>query len=228
MHRRRSESAHISFEAPLKVTCRLSNAKENRSQEQEVYLGDLPIMTKRATFIINGVERVVVSQLIRSSGVLFTVEATLAKRLYGAKVIPNRGAWLEFEMDAAGVLWVRIDRKRKVASTALLRAFGFTTSQLEKAFEDLPEVARPHLEATLKKDPSNTPEEGLQEVYRKIRPGELATIENAKSLIESMFFRYDRYDLSGVGRYKMNRYFKESLLLTKKRACCAVKILLIP
>jgi DNA-directed RNA polymerase subunit beta len=211
-----ARARNITYEAPLKVACRLTNGKEKKSVEQEVYLGDLPIMTKRATFIINGVERVVVSQLIRSSGVLFTVDFAQGKRIYGAKIIPNRGAWLEFECDSSGVLWVRIDRKRKVAATSLLKAFGYTNEEIKEKFVSLPEEGQKMLEATFKKDPAANPDEGLIEVYRKIRPGELATVDNAKSLIESMFFRYDRYDLSGVGRYKMNRYFKETLPINKE------------
>jgi len=199
-----SRAKNITYEAPLRVKARLANRRSNTEVEQEVYLGDLPLMTPRGTFIINGIERTVVTQLIRSAGAFFTSEVVRGRRYYGAKLIPNRGAWLEFETDQSGVIWVKIDRKRKVAATSLLRAFGYVTNDeilaLFKDAETRQEFS--HIEATLKKDAAKNEEEGLVEVYKRIRPGDLATPDNARSLIHAMFFNFDRYDLGPVGRYK--------------------------
>jgi DNA-directed RNA polymerase subunit beta len=210
-----SKEKNISFEAPLRVTAKLVNNKTGHTIEQEIYLGDFPMMTDRGTFIINGIERVVVSQLIRSAGVFFTSEVVNDRRLYGAKVIPNRGSWLEFETDVNNVLWVKIDRKRKVAATALLRAFGFgTDEQILSLFKDETELG--FIEATLKKDASHSEAEGLIEVYKRIRPGDLATAENAKQLITNMFFNFSRYDFGAVGRYKLNQRFGQKVEITKE------------
>ncbi len=210
-----SKEKNISFEAPLRVTAKLVNNKTGHTIEQEIYLGDFPMMTDRGTFIINGIERVVVSQLIRSAGVFFTSEVVNDRRLYGAKVIPNRGSWLEFETDANNVLWVKIDRKRKVAATALLRAFGFgSDEQITSLFKDETELS--FIEATLKKDASHSEAEGLIEVYKRIRPGDLATAENAKQLITNMFFNFSRYDFGPVGRYKLNQRFAQKVEITKE------------
>ncbi|MBP9828136.1 DNA-directed RNA polymerase subunit beta [Patescibacteria group bacterium] len=204
-----SRAKNVTFEAPLRVKARLKNLRTGDSKEQEIYLGDLPVMTPRGTFIINGVERVVVSQLVRSAGAFFTAEVVRGRRAYGAKIIPNRGAWLELETDAKNVIWVKIDRKRKVAVTSLLRAFGYTTNEeIEKLFTDIdnhPTVR--YIESTLQKDAATNEEEGLREVYKRIRPGDLATADNARSLIHAMFFNFDRYDLGPVGRYKFNLRF---------------------
>ncbi len=204
-----SRAKNVTFEAPLRVKAKLKNLRTDESKEQEIYLGDLPVMTPRGTFIINGVERVVVSQLVRSAGAFFTAEVLRGRRYYGAKIIPNRGAWLEFETDAKNVIWVKIDRKRKVAVTALMRAFGYgTNEEISSQFTDVdihPTVK--YIEATLQKDVSNNEDEGLREVYKRIRPGDLATAENAKQLIHAMFFKFDRYDLGAVGRYKFNLRF---------------------
>ena len=329
-----SKKKNITYEAPLRVKVRLVNKRIGQTNSQEVFLGDFPLMTKNGTFIINGIERVVVSQLIRSAGVIFTAEFIKGRKYYGAKIIPNRGAWLEIETDVNKVIWVRIDRKRKVAITSLLRAFGFSTDEeimkeilgkekdikiglterekdtvekynkymkerrleeefLEerhkslaeiykggmakygKEFIDIfynfteagkkeimpPEEARKineiwhkliekvvekdeskkevcqnslfltleyhkaiselikqisskedeevtkYLEATFAKDMAKSEAEGLKEVYKRIRPGDLATIDNARQLIYAMFFRFDRYDFDRVGRYKLNRRF---------------------
>ncbi len=230
-----SREKNITYEAPLRVKTRLLNKKTSQASNQEVYLGDFPIMTDKGTFIINGIERVVVSQLIRSAGVMFTAEFIKGKKCYGAKIIPNRGAWLEIETDSNKVIWVRIDRKRKVAVTSLLRAFGYETDEeLKKLFSDVDLVKNSdeatYIEATIEKDTAKNEAEGLQEVYRRIRPGDLASVENARQLIHSMFFRFDRYDFGRVGRYKLNRRFsldlpnkKENRVLRKEDLLLIVK-----
>jgi len=206
-----SREKNVTFEAPLRVKTRLVNLRTKDVKEQEIYLGDLPIMTPRGTFVINGVERVVVSQLVRSAGAFFTADVYRGRRYYGAKIIPNRGAWLEFETDPKNVIWVKIDRKRKVPVTALLRAFGVPDDEdIIKLFEDIDtHPTNRYLEATINKDISKTEDEGLIEVYKRIRPGDRATADNAKSLIHSMFFNFDRYDLGKVGRYKFNLRFDD-------------------
>ena len=200
---------NVTFEAALRVNVRLVNKRTQKEQRQEIYLGDIPIMTERGTFVVNGIERVVVSQLIRSAGAFFTAENVRGRRFYGAKIIPNRGAWIEIETDQNNVIWVKVDRKRKVAATALLRAFGYSGN--EAIAEQFTEVnTHPNIdfvEATLKKDASTTEEEGLIEVYKRIRPGDLATADNARGLIHAMFFNFDRYDLGRVGVYKFNTKF---------------------
>jgi len=203
-----SKAKNITYEAPLRVNCRLENKRTTQVINQEVFLGDFPIMTKNGTFIINGIERVIVSQLIRSSGVIFSSDFVKGKKYYGAKIIPNRGAWLEIETDANKVLWVRIDRKRKVAITSLLRAFGYgNDEEIMSLFNGENEEFFEYIKATISKDIAKNEAEGLKEVYKRIRPGDLATSENAKHLIHSMFFRFDRYDFDRVGRYKLNRRF---------------------
>ncbi|MFH1509131.1 MAG: DNA-directed RNA polymerase subunit beta [bacterium] len=202
-----SKSRNATFEAALRSQVQLLNKQTGEVKEQEVYLGEFPLMTDRGTFIVNGVERVVVTQLMRSPGAFFTAEYSKDEKLFGAKVIPNRGAWLEFETDNSGVISVKIDRKRKVPATALMRAFGFSTDEeIKENFRDIDtRVDKKYIEATLKKDPSNSTAEGFKEVYKRIRPGDLATVDNAKSLIEAMFFSFDRYDFGKVGRFKMNQ-----------------------
>jgi len=204
-----SRSKNITYEASLRVQARLVNKKTNQTLTQEVFLGDFPLMTKNGTFIVNGIERVVVSQLIRSAGVIFTSEFIKGKKYYGAKVIPNRGAWLELETDANNVIWVRIDRKRKVAITSLLRAFGYASDEeIKQLFKQVDlKQDNSYIEATIAKDAAKNEAEGLKEVYKRIRPGDLATTDNARQLIHSMFFRFDRYDFDRVGRYKLNKRF---------------------
>jgi len=204
-----SRSKNITYEASLRVQARLVNKKTNQTLTQEVFLGDFPLMTKNGTFIVNGIERVVVSQLIRSAGVIFTSEFIKGKKYYGAKVIPNRGAWLEIETDANNVIWVRIDRKRKVAITSLLRAFGYASDEeIKQLFKQVDlKQDNSYIEATIAKDAAKNEAEGLKEVYKRIRPGDLATTDNARQLIHSMFFRFDRYDFDRVGRYKLNKRF---------------------
>jgi len=200
---------NLTFEAPLRVRARLINKRTAETKEQEIYLGDFPLMTDRGTFIINGIERVIVSQLVRSAGVFFTVENIRGRKHFGAKIIPNRGAWLEMETDQNGVIWVKIDRKRKVAVTSLLRAFGYSSNEeILKLFEEVdvhPSIK--YIEATIEKDIAEDEDGGLKEVYKRIRPGDLATVDNARSLIYSMFFNFDRYDLGKVGRYKYAQRF---------------------
>lgn len=196
---------NVSYEAPLKAMVELTNKVTGDIKEQEIYLGDYPWMTRRGTFVINGAERVVVSQLIRSAGVFYTAELHGTRNLYAAKVIPGRGAWLEFETAAAGALYVKIDRKRKIPVTTLLRALGMTEAQMRDAFKDVDQTKDSFLQATLDKDPSKGHAEALIEVYRRLRPGDLATVENARSLLENMFYNYKRFDFSRVGRYKLNK-----------------------
>ncbi len=213
-----SKEKNITYEAPLRVIVKLENKKTAQAVEQEIYLGDFPLMTDRGTFIINGVERVVVSQLIRSAGVFFTSQNINDRNCYGAKVIPNRGSWLEFETDGNKVIWVKIDRKRKVAATALLRAFGMASDEeiidLFKDIDTNPDAK--YIESTIKKDASKSEAEGLIEVYKRIRPGDLATPDNAKQLIDNMFFNFARYDFGTVGRYKLNQRFGTDVPITKE------------
>ena len=196
---------NVSYEAPLKAVVELTNKVTGEVKEQEIYLGDYPWMTSRGTFVINGAERVVVSQLIRSAGVFFTSDQHGANNLYGAKVIPGRGAWLEFETAANGAMYVKIDRKRKIPVTTLLRALGVTESRMKEAFKHVDTGTTSYLEATLEKDPAKGQNDALIEVYRRLRPGDLATVDNARSLIENMFYNYKRFDFSRVGRYKINK-----------------------
>jgi len=209
---------NITFEAPLKVKVSLRNKRTDQYKEQELFLSDFPLMTPRGTFIINGVERVVISQLIRSPGVFFSMSrSSRFKRFFGAKLIPSRGAWLEFETEYNGVISCRIDRKRKVPATALLRAFGITKDEeIKKLFEDVdtdPTVK--YILATILADPSSNEEEGLIELYKRIRPGDPATPDNARQMVHNLFFNASRYDLSKVGRFRMNKRFNEELALDK-------------
>lgn len=196
---------NVSYEAPLKAKVELTNKVTGEVKEQEIYLGDYPWMTKRGTFVINGAERVVVSQLIRSAGVFFTADQHGASNLYGAKVIPGRGAWLEFETAAAGALYVKIDRKRKIPITTLLRALGMTETAMKDAFAATDIGKLSYLTATLDKDTTRGQSDALIEVYRRLRPGDLATVDNARALIENMFYNFKRFDFSRVGRYKINK-----------------------
>lgn len=196
---------NVSYEAPLKAVVELTNKVTGEVKEQEIYLGDYPWMTSRGTFVINGAERVVVSQLMRSSGVFFTADLHGTTNLYGAKVIPGRGAWLEFETAANGAIYVKIDRKRKIVATTLLRALGMTEAQMKDTFKHVDSGKTSHLQASLDKDTTRGQNEALIEVYRRLRPGDLATVENARGLIENMFYNFKRFDFSRVGRYKINK-----------------------
>ena len=238
----KAKENNLSYEASLRVKLELTNKRTKKSKEQEIYLGDFPLMTDRGTFVVNGVERVVVSQLIRSAGVFFTAQNWRNRKLFGAKIIPNRGAWLEFETDPDGVISVKIDRKRKTPATALLRAFSSqkpqisnrksqtnsktqnfkdTNEELLKLFKNRIGPMGPIgpidcIEATLKKDPSKNAAEGFIEIYKRLRPGDPATPENARSLIESMFFRFDRYDLAKVGRFRLNQRLSKNQVQSSK------------
>ncbi|MBI3291025.1 DNA-directed RNA polymerase subunit beta [Candidatus Falkowbacteria bacterium] len=220
-----SKAKNLSYEAPLRVNAKLTNKKMSKAIEQEVYLGDFPLMTERGTFIINGIERAVVSQLIRSAGIFFTSEVYGERKYYGAKIIPNRGSWLELETDINNVIWIKIDRKRKIAATALIRAFGHTSDEeileLFKNIDTHPDIS--YIQNTLAKDVSKNESEGLLEVYKRIRPGDLATTDNAKSLIFAMFFNFDRYDFGKVGRYKINQRFNQDLPITKENRVLRVE-----
>jgi len=197
---------NISFEAPLKATVELTNKVTGEVKENEIYLGDFPWMTDRGTFVINGAERVVVSQLIRSAGVFFTADAAPGRNNYGAKIIPGRGAWLEFETASNGALYVKIDRRRKIPVTTLLRALQYATNaQIQDLFKDVDTGEVKYIDATLDKDPAKGTNEALIEVYRRLRPGDLATVENARELLTRMFFDFKRFDFSRVGRYKINQ-----------------------
>ena len=207
-----SESEHdakynlTTYDAPLHVIVELENKVTGEKKEQDIFFGDYPWMTDRATFIINGTERVIVSQLIRSAGVFFTADRIGEKNYYGAKVIPGRGAWLEFETATSSAIYVKIDRRRKIPVTTLLRALGVAkNSDIKEKFANLSEEGMAYIDATLEKDTSRGQSEALIEVYRRLRPGDLATVENAKDMIERTFFDYKRYDYSRVGRFKINQ-----------------------
>ncbi|OHA68727.1 MAG: DNA-directed RNA polymerase subunit beta [Candidatus Wildermuthbacteria bacterium RIFCSPHIGHO2_02_FULL_49_12b] len=192
-----------SYEVPLRVKAKLVNLKTKEVKEQEIFLADFPLMTERGTFIINGVERVAISQLIRSPGAFFTAQSSQGRRFFGAKIIPNRGAWLEFQVESSGMIAVRIDRKRKAPATTLLKAFGAgDDEQIQKLFQDVDTGEKKFLVETLKKDTAKDQGEGLVEIYRRLRPGDYVTPDTAKELIWNMFFNFERYDLSRVGRWK--------------------------
>ncbi|MCB9822746.1 DNA-directed RNA polymerase subunit beta [Candidatus Nomurabacteria bacterium] len=197
---------NISFDAPLYANIELTNKITGEVKEQEIYLGDYPWMTSRGTFVINGAERVVVSQLIRSPGIFFTSDQAGSKMVYGAKLIPGRGAWLEFETAANGIIYVKIDRRRKMPVTTLLKALGYgNPDQIKDIFKDVDTGEIKHIDLTLEKDTTKGTNDALIEVYRRIRPGDLATVDNARSLIENVFFNFKRFDLSRVGRYKLSK-----------------------
>ncbi len=190
------------YAAPLKVRVRLHNKENDEINEHEIFMGDLPLMTETGTFVINGAERVIVSQLVRSPGIYYAIaHDKLGKKLFSSTVIPNRGAWLEYETDSNDIFYVRVDRTRKVPITVLIRALGFgTNAEIVELFGEEPKIL-----ASLTKDTSESYQEGLLELYKKIRPGEPLAVESAESLIMSMFFDPRRYDLAKVGRYKFNK-----------------------
>ena len=197
---------NLTFEAPLHATVELTNKTTGLVEEQEIYLGEYPWMTDRGTFVINGTERVVVSQLIRSAGVFFTAETVAGRNYCGAKIIPGRGAWMEFETASNGAIYVKIDRRRKIPATTLLRALGYPkTSEIKELFADIDTGDVKYIEETLDKDTARGANEALIEVYRRLRPGDLATVDNARQMIERMFFDFKRFDYSRVGRYKINQ-----------------------
>ncbi len=203
----------LTYSRPLRAEVDLLVKETEEVKSQTVFMGDFPWMTDQGTFIINGAERVVVSQLVRSPGVYYDVDedAATGRQLFTAKLIPNRGAWLEFETSNRSILSVKVDRKRKIPVTTLLRAVGLVDSQeMLKTFapvDDNPE--HPYIALTLEKDPTTTQEEALVEVYKKLRPGDPPTVENARTLVNSLFFNFRRYDLGRVGRYKLNKALGE-------------------
>lgn len=210
-----SKERDVTYAAPLKAKVRLINKETGEVKEQEVFMGDFPLMTDTGTFIINGAERVIVSQLVRSPGVYYGKEIDkTGKSLFSATVIPNRGAWLEYETDSNDIISVRIDRTRKQPVTVLLRALGYGSDQQIKDL--LGEDER--LLATLEKDNTKSVEEGLLEIYKRLRPGEPPTVENARSLLNTLFFDPKRYDLAKVGRYKFNKKLSLANRIMGKRA----------
>ena len=190
------------YAAPLKVKVRLCNKDKDEINEHEIFMGDLPLMTDTGSFVINGAERVIVSQLVRSPGIYYGIaHDKIGTELYSCTVIPNRGAWLEYETDSNDIFYVRVDRTRKVPVTVLIRALGYgTNAEIIDLFGD-----ELKLEKSFEKDPSNNYQDGLLELYKKIRPGEPLAVDSAESLITSMFFDPRRYDLAKVGRYKFNK-----------------------
>ncbi|MBP3234202.1 MAG: DNA-directed RNA polymerase subunit beta, partial [Eubacterium sp.] len=190
------------YSAPLKVNVRLINNETGEINQHEVFMGDMPLMTETGTFVINGAERVIVSQLVRSPGIYYTIgRDKTGKTLYSCQVIPNRGAWLEYETDANDVFYVKVDRNRKVPVTVLIRSMGIgTDEEILSLFGDEPKIR-----ASFEKDPSKSYEEGILELYKKLRPGEPLAVESAESLINAMFFDQRRYDLARVGRFKFNK-----------------------
>ena len=201
------------YAAPLKVRVRLHNKETDEINEHEIFMGDLPLMTKTGTFVINGAERVIVSQLVRSPGIYYGIaHDKLGKKLYSSTVVPNRGAWLEYETDSNDVFYVRVDRTRKVPITVLIRALGIgTNAEIVDLFGEEPKIL-----ASFTKDTAESYQEGLLELYKKIRPGEPLAVDSAESLINSMFFDPRRYDLAKVGRYKFNK----KLMLKNRIAGC--------
>ena len=205
------------YAAPLKVKVRLYNKETDEIKEHDIFMGDLPLMTETGTFVINGAERVIVSQLVRSPGIYYEIgHDKIGKTLYSCTVIPNRGAWLEYETDSNDIFSVRVDRTRKVPVTVLIRALGFgKNSEILELFGEEPKIL-----ASIAKDPSideknpeGSYEQGLLELYKKIRPGEPLSVDSAESLVNAMFFDPRRYDLAKVGRYKFNKklHFKNRL-----------------
>ena len=205
------------YHAPLNVKVRLINKETGEIKEQKVFMGDFPLMTDRGTFVINGAERVIVSQLVRSPGVYYALDRDMktGKKMISSTVIPNRGAWLEYETDTNDVIYVRVDRTRKQPVTVLLRALGIGTD--EEIKELLGEDER--LLATLDKDNTNSVESGLVEIYKKLRPGEPPTVESASSLINALFFDAKRYDLAKVGRYKFNKKLALAYRIMNRISC---------
>lgn len=190
------------YAAPLKVKVRLCNKDKDEINEHEIFMGDLPLMTDTGSFVINGAERVIVSQLVRSPGIYYGIDHDkIGKELYSCTVIPNRGAWLEYETDSNDVFYVRVDRTRKVPVTVLIRALGYgTNAEIIDLFGE-----EPKLLASFGKDTSDNYQDGLLELYKKIRPGEPLSVDSAESLLNGMFFDPRRYDLAKVGRYKFNK-----------------------
>lgn len=219
----------VTYAAPLRVKVRLINKETGEVKEQEVFMGDFPLMTEKGTFIINGAERVIVSQLVRSPGVYYTEQIDPSgKKVYGATIIPNRGAWLEFETDINDNIYVRVDRTRKLPATVLLRSLGYgSNGQIAELFQD-----DERIRLTLERDHTENEEEALVEIYKRLRPGEPPTVDSARSLLQTLFFDPKRYDLAHVGRYKLNKKLKISIPphirhITKEDIVASIKYLLL-
>jgi len=204
----------VTYAAPLFVTAEFMNNETGEIKSQTVFMGDFPLMTDKGTFIINGTERVVVSQLVRSPGVYFerTPDKTSDKDIYTAKVIPSRGAWLEFEIDKRDMVGVRLDRKRKQSVTVLLKALGWTEAQILEEFGQYESMR-----LTLEKDHTAGQDDALLDIYRKLRPGEPPTREAAQTLLDNYYFNNKRYDLAKVGRYKINKKLGQDSRSTSRR-----------
>ncbi len=226
----------VTFDAPLKIEAILINKQTGQRSKQEVFLGDIPQMTDKGTFIINGVERVIINQLVRSPGVFFSAidDPITGRRLYSAEIRPYRGSWLEFSISRTGVLTAKIDRRRKFAATTFLRALGFSeTHDIIDLFKDVETDDNKFIENTLAKDPTTNTDEALLEIFRKMRPGDPVVLDNAKALLEGMFFNARRYNLTKVGRFKINKRLKldlpnteENWILTKTDIITALKYLI--
>ncbi len=203
----------LTYEAAFRVMVRLVNKRTQEVKEQEIYLGDFPVLTSKGTFIVNGVERVVISQLIRSAGVYFISGKAKSQNLFGAKILPQRGSWLEFDTDLQGTIGVKIDKKRRVPVTSLLRVFGLETNeQILKAFQGV-DAASHSIEKTIAHDAAKDAQHAYVEIYKRMRPGELAVFDNAHAYVDALFKKTERYDLGEVGRFKMNqRLFGEQTL----------------
>ncbi|PIS08567.1 DNA-directed RNA polymerase subunit beta [Candidatus Berkelbacteria bacterium CG10_big_fil_rev_8_21_14_0_10_33_10] len=202
-----AKAKNLTYKAPLKIRIKLTDKKTGKSKESDVFMGDFPLMTSGGTFIINGIERVIINQIVRSYGVLFTADDFNYRKYFGAKIIPTRGSWLEFETSNKNIISVKIDRKRKIPVTTFLKAIGgFENQELKGIFAKIDtDPKNQYITSTLLKDPSKNSDEALIEVYKRIRPGDLVNAETAKSFIEAMFFDSKRYNLGKIGRYKINR-----------------------
>ena len=226
----------VSFDAPLRVRVTLTNLQTEESYKQEAFLGDIPQMTDKGTFIINGVERVIINQIVRSPGAFFSAsdDPITGRRLYGAEIRPQHGSWLEFGVSRSDVLTVKIDRRRKFAATTLLRALGYSQEEILEAFKDV-DTSEDHkfIESTLAKDLTKDQNEALLEIFRKMRPGDPVVLETAKSLLQNMFFNNRRYNLTRVGRFKINKRLgldipnsPENWVLTKEDIAATLRYLI--
>ncbi|OGE39642.1 DNA-directed RNA polymerase subunit beta [Candidatus Daviesbacteria bacterium RIFCSPHIGHO2_12_FULL_47_45] len=226
----------ISFDAPLRVKVTLTNLQTNEQINQEAFMGDIPQMTDKGTFVINGIERVIINQLVRSPGVFFSLseDPISGRRLYGAEIRPSHGSWLEFSISRSDVVTVKIDRRRKFVASTLLRALGYTEEEMVEMFKEVDTNAdHTYLRATLNKDLTHNQNEALLEIFRKMRPGDPVVLDTAKSLIENMFFNPRRYDLTRVGRFKINKKLglnvpntPENQVLTKDDIIASLKYLI--
>ena len=225
----------LTYEVPLRVKAKLTNLQTGETTKQEVFMGDIPMMTKLGTFIINGIERAVVNQLVRSPGVFFSgiIDMSTGRTLHQAELRPLRGSWLEINVSRYNTITCKIDRHRKLNATTLIRAIEpIDDADMIKLFSDVDtDQKHPYLLSTLEKDSAKTHEEALIEIYQKMRPGEPAILENAKELVHRMFFDPRRYDLGEVGRYKLNRRLKldvpqDTRVLTKQDIITTVKLLI--